>query len=87
MEDISISDYKSNQQQGARQYKDLITIHCGKSEGSMKDRLKVDHGGKVRRISLSEKTVKNACESHGADLIRYLYRTYLKIVSIFTVRQ
>ncbi|XP_004500489.1 phosphoinositide phospholipase C 6 [Cicer arietinum] len=79
MEDISISDYKSNQQQGARQYKDLITIHCGKSEGSMKDRLKVDHGGKVRRISLSEKTVKNACESHGADLIRFTQKNILRV--------
>ncbi|KAI5407616.1 hypothetical protein KIW84_053751 [Lathyrus oleraceus] len=70
LEDINTSDYKVNQQ-STRGYKHLITIHGGKSEGTMKDRLKVD-GGKVRRLSLSEKKLKTASESHGPDLIRYL---------------
>jgi len=49
----------------------LIAIHGGKSEGNMKDILKVD-GGKVRRLSLSEKKLKTASKSHGPDLIRCL---------------
>lgn len=70
LEDISTSDYKTNQQ-SPRGYKHLITIHGGKSHGTMKDKLKVDDG-KVRRLSLSEKKLKTASESHGPDLIRYL---------------
>jgi phosphatidylinositol phospholipase C delta len=68
-EDIKTSYYKSNLQ-SPREYRHLITIHGGKSEGTMKDRLKVD--GKVRRLSLSEKKLKTASESHGDELIRYL---------------
>lgn len=77
MEDISTSYYKSNQQ-GAREYRHLITIHGGKSEGTMKDRLKVD-GGKVKRLSLSEKKLKSASESHGAELIRFTQKNILRI--------
>lgn len=85
-EDINTSDNKSNQQ-GVRQYKHLIAIHGGKSKGSMKNRLKDDV--KVRRLSLSEKKLKSASESHGADLIRYLSNSFehcqfeLKIWSAF----
>ncbi|XP_045800805.1 phosphoinositide phospholipase C 6-like isoform X2 [Trifolium pratense] len=76
-EDINTSDYKSNQQ-SPREYRQLITIHGGKSEGTMKDRLKVDDG-KVRRLSLSEKKLKTASESHGADLIRFTQKNILRI--------
>ncbi|KAI5407612.1 phosphoinositide phospholipase C 6 [Lathyrus oleraceus] len=77
LEDINTSDYKVNQQ-STRGYKHLITIHGGKSEGTMKDRLKVD-GGKVRRLSLSEKKLKTASESHGPDLIRFTQKNILRI--------
>lgn len=68
-ENLNTSDNIPNQQ-GECRYKHLITIHGGKSKGSMKDQLKDDI--KVRRLSLSEKKLKSASESHGADLIRYL---------------
>ncbi|CAI8597339.1 unnamed protein product [Vicia faba] len=77
LEDISTSDYKANQQ-SPRGYKHLITIHGGKSHGTMKDKLKVD-GGKVRRLSLSEKKLKTASESHGPDLIRFTQKNILRI--------
>lgn len=70
-EDINTCDDNKSNQQGTRQYKHLITIHGGKSKGSMKDRLKVD--GEVKRLSLSEKKLKSASKSRGGDLIRYLY--------------
>ncbi|KAK7317844.1 hypothetical protein RJT34_02414 [Clitoria ternatea] len=73
---IIICDNKQNQQ-GARQYKHLITIHGGKSKGSMMDRLKDDI--KVRRLSLSEKKLKGACESHGAELIRFTQKNILRV--------
>lgn len=80
-EEINTSGEISNQQQqGTRQYKHLITIHGGKCKGSMKNQLKVDDGGKVIRLSLDEKKLKSACESHGADLIRYLSN----LLSVFT---
>ncbi|TKY47542.1 Phosphoinositide phospholipase C 6 [Spatholobus suberectus] len=75
-EDINTSDNKPNQQ-GARQYKHLITIHGGKSKGSMKDRLK--DNTKVRRLSLSEKKLKSASETHGADLIRFTQKNILRV--------
>ncbi|XP_027337550.1 phosphoinositide phospholipase C 6-like [Abrus precatorius] len=75
-EDINECDNIPNQQD-ARQYKHLITIYGGKSKGSMKDRLKDDT--KVRRLSLSEKKLKSACESHGADLIRFTQKNILRV--------
>lgn len=94
-EEINTSGEISNQQQqqGTRQYKHLITIHGGKCKGSMKDQLKVDDSGKVIRLSLDEKKLKSACESHGADLIRlvpikltigvYISMSVLCSVSVF----
>ncbi|XP_061376618.1 phosphoinositide phospholipase C 6-like [Gastrolobium bilobum] len=75
-EDINTCDNKPNQL-GSRRYKELITIYGGKSEGSMKDRLKID--SKVRRLSLSEKKLKSASESHGADLIRFTQKNILRV--------
>ncbi|GAU37005.1 hypothetical protein TSUD_150420 [Trifolium subterraneum] len=75
--DINTSDHKSKQQ-NPREYRHLITIHGGKSEGCMKDSLKVD-GGKVRRLSLCEKKLKTASESHGADLIKFTQKNILRI--------
>ncbi|CAJ1860362.1 unnamed protein product [Sphenostylis stenocarpa] len=75
-ETINTSDNKPNQQ-GLRKYKQLITIHGGKSKGSMKDQLKDDI--KVRRLSLGEKKLKSASESHGADLIRFTQRNILRV--------
>lgn len=68
-ENINTSNNIPNKQ-GVLPYKHLITIHGGKTKGSIKDQLKDDT--KVKRLSLSEKKLKSASESHGADLIRYL---------------
>ncbi|OIV97419.1 hypothetical protein TanjilG_16180 [Lupinus angustifolius] len=73
-EDIST---KKPNLRGAVQYKHLITIHGVKSKGTIKELLKVD--GKVRRLSLSEKKLKSASESHGTDIIRFTRENILRV--------
>ncbi|KAK7305874.1 hypothetical protein VNO77_43786 [Canavalia gladiata] len=75
-EDINTYDDIPNQK-GGLQYKHLIAIHGGKSKGSMTDRLKDDT--KVKRLSLSEKILKSASESHGAELIRFTKKNILRV--------
>lgn len=70
-EDINVSDKKSSQQ-GAPEYKRLITIHAGKPKGGLKDALKVV-ANKVRRLSLSEQALEKAAINHGTDVVRYLF--------------
>ena len=55
-------------QQGAPEYKSLITIHAGKPKGDVQDDLKVV--GQVRRLSLSEQKLEKASESYGPDIVR-----------------
>ncbi|KAI4306828.1 hypothetical protein L6164_030073 [Bauhinia variegata] len=74
-EDINACDHKS--QESAPEYKRLITIHGGKLKGHLKDTLKCD--GKVKRLSLSEQKLKKACESHGADIVRFTQENILRI--------
>ncbi|MED6191905.1 hypothetical protein PIB30_004983 [Stylosanthes scabra] len=76
-EDINICDLKPNQQ-NAPEYKHLIAIHGGKSKGSVKDRLKAD-SEVVKRLSLSEKKLKSASETHGRDIIRFTQRNILRV--------
>lgn len=80
-EDTNASDNKESEQ-GAPEYKHLITIHCGKSKGPMKDCLKVED--KVKRLSLSEKKLKSAFESHGVDLNRCVSNLYSMFGSRFS---
>ncbi|KAK7281150.1 hypothetical protein RIF29_08876 [Crotalaria pallida] len=75
-EDKNTCDQKPNQL-SPRPYKHLITIHGGKSKGAMKERLKVD--SKVKRLSLSEKKLKSASESHGTDIIRFTQKNILRV--------
>lgn len=57
-------------QQGAPEYKRLITIHAGKPKGGcLKDALNVQ-GDKVRRLSLSEQGLEKAIASNGSDVVR-----------------
>ncbi|RYQ83790.1 hypothetical protein Ahy_B10g102638 isoform A [Arachis hypogaea] len=76
-EDTNICDFKPNQQ-NAPEYKHLIAIHGGKSKGSVKDRLKAD-SEVVKRLSLSEKKLKSASESHGKDIIRFTQKNILRV--------
>lgn len=68
---------KKPDQQGAPEYKRLITIHAGKPKGPVKDHLKI--AGGVKRLSLSEQELEKASASYGTDIVRYLSnsRTYL----------
>ncbi|XP_020212939.1 phosphoinositide phospholipase C 6-like isoform X2 [Cajanus cajan] len=75
-EDTNTRDNKPNQL-GARQYKHMITILGGKAKGSMMERLKEDT--KVRRLSLSEKKLKSASETYGAELIRFTQKNILRV--------
>ncbi|BAT86434.1 Phosphoinositide phospholipase C 6 [Vigna angularis] len=75
-ENINTSNNIPNKQ-GVLRYKHLITIHGGKTKGSIKDQLKDDT--KVKRLSLSEKKLKSASESHGADLIRFTQKNILRV--------
>lgn len=56
----------------ASDYKSLIAIHAGKPKGGLKEALKVE-ANKVRRLSLSEQSLEKATESHGTDVVRYLW--------------
>ncbi|KAI4306460.1 hypothetical protein L6164_029736 [Bauhinia variegata] len=74
--DLNASEYKSSQQ-GAPQYKRLITIHAGKPKGQIKDHLNVD--GDVKRLSLSEQELEKTSESHGNDLVRFTQKNILRV--------
>ena len=68
-EELNESDQKSCQQ-GAPEYKRLITIHAGKPKGHIMDHLNVV--GDAKRLSLSEQTLEKAAESYGVHLVRLL---------------
>ncbi|XP_057452643.1 uncharacterized protein LOC130744479 [Lotus japonicus] len=69
---INVHCNKANEK-GAPEYKHLITIHCGYSKGPMKVE------DKVKRLSLSEKKLKSAFESLGADLFRFTQKNILRV--------
>lgn len=54
-------------------YKRLIAIHAGKPKGGLKEALKIDPD-KVRRLSLSEQALEKAAESHGTDIVRFVFQ-------------
>jgi len=60
---------KKPDQQGAPEYKRLITIHAGKPKGPVKDHLNVVGG--VKRLSLSEQELERASTTYGSDIVRY----------------
>lgn len=82
--DTSESSSRSGQN-GAPEYKRLITIHAGKPRGHLKDALQVALD-KVKRLSLSEQELERATTSHGTDVVRYVYikclHKYLDILLI-----
>lgn len=57
----------------ASAYKRLIAIHAGKPKGGLKEALKIDPD-KVRRLSLSEQALEKAAESHGTDIVRFVFQ-------------
>lgn len=66
-------------QQGAPEYKRLITIHAGKPKGGcLKDALNVQ-GDKVRRLSLSEQGLEKAIASNGSDVVRFTQKNILRV--------
>ncbi|XP_022990997.1 phosphoinositide phospholipase C 6 [Cucurbita maxima] len=66
-------------QQGAPEYKRLITIHAGKPKGGcLKDALNVQ-GEKVRRLSLSEQGLEKAVVSDGTDVVRFTQKNILRV--------
>ncbi|XWS71572.1 hypothetical protein CRYUN_Cryun03dG0149400 [Craigia yunnanensis] len=63
---------------GAPVYKRLIAIHAGKPKGGLKEALKVELD-KFRRLSLSEQALEKATKSHGADVVRFTQKNFLRI--------
>ena len=68
-EDLEDEDDKL-EHNAAPEYRHLIAIHAGKLKGGLKEWLRVDPD-KVRRLSLSERELEKASETHGKDIIRY----------------
>ena len=65
-------DDSNHRPQLASAYKRLIAIHAGKPKGGLKEALKVDPN-KVRRLSLSEQALEKAAESHGTEIVRFVF--------------
>ncbi|KAB1217612.1 Phosphoinositide phospholipase C 6 [Morella rubra] len=76
-EDINLCENKSGQQ-GAPEYKRLITIRAGKPKGDLEDALEVV-ADKVRRLSLSEQALEKAMTDHGTDIVRFTQKNVLRI--------
>ncbi|KAG6665897.1 hypothetical protein I3843_02G168900 [Carya illinoinensis] len=76
-EDINGCVHKSAQE-GAPEYKRLITIHAGKPKGSLKDALQVVVD-EVRRLSLSEQALEKAASNHGTDVVRFTQKNILRV--------
>lgn len=53
------------------EYKDLIAIHAVKKTGDVREALHVD-SNKVKRLSLSEQELVEACKEHGQQIVRYM---------------
>ncbi|KAI3514053.1 hypothetical protein L1887_12369 [Cichorium endivia] len=60
------------------EYKDLIAIHAVKHKGNLQDSLHVD-SNKVKRLSLSEQELVEACKEHGQQIVRFTQRNILRI--------
>lgn len=65
-------DDSTHRGQVASAYKRLIAIHAGKPKGGLKEALKIDPD-KVRRLSLSEQALEKAAESHGTEIVRFVF--------------
>lgn len=66
---------EENMQGEVPEYKDLIAIHAVKHKGDMHDSLHVDPN-KVKRLSLSEQELVEACKEHGQQIVRYILTFY-----------
>ncbi|KAL4571147.1 hypothetical protein LXL04_017898 [Taraxacum kok-saghyz] len=60
------------------EYKDLIAIHAVKHKGNLQDSLNVDQN-KVKRLSLSEQDLVEACREHGEEIVRFTERNILRV--------
>lgn len=60
------------------EYKDLIAIHAVKKTGDVREALHVD-SNKVKRLSLSEQELVEACIEHGQQIVRFTQRNILRV--------
>ncbi|KAI3682127.1 hypothetical protein L2E82_50159 [Cichorium intybus] len=60
------------------EYRDLIAIHAVKHKGNLQDSLHAD-SNKVKRLSLSEQELVEACKEHGQQIVRFTQRNILRI--------
>ncbi|KAL1197238.1 Phosphoinositide phospholipase C 4 [Cardamine amara subsp. amara] len=77
-EDRGLCDFDMSCHLQAPEYKRLIAIHAGKPKGGLRMALKVDPN-KIRRLSLSEQLLEKAVGSHGADVVRFTQKNFLRI--------
>ncbi|XP_027941563.1 phosphoinositide phospholipase C 6-like [Vigna unguiculata] len=75
-ESLNARDKKPDQQ-GAPEYKRLITIHAGKPKGPVKDHLNVVGG--VKRLSLSEQELERASTTYGSDIVRFTQKNIIRV--------
>ncbi|KAK7320601.1 hypothetical protein VNO77_30225 [Canavalia gladiata] len=75
-EGLNARDKKSDQQ-GAPEYKRLITIHAGKPKGHIKDHLNIM--GDVKRLSLSEQELERASVTYGSDIVRFTQKNIIRV--------
>ncbi|OIW02722.1 hypothetical protein TanjilG_29498 [Lupinus angustifolius] len=76
-EDSDESDTKL-QNNGAPEYRRLITIHAGKPKGGLRESLKVD-ADKVRRVSLSEGQLEKAVITLGKEFVRFTQGNIVRV--------
>ncbi|KAJ0738074.1 putative phosphoinositide phospholipase C [Helianthus annuus] len=60
------------------EYRDLIAIHAVKHQGDLHDSLRVDPNN-VRRLSLSEQELVEACKEHGHQIERFTQNNILRV--------
>ncbi|KAM6578242.1 hypothetical protein CsatB_030079 [Cannabis sativa] len=62
------------------EYKQLIAIHAGKPKGELNTWLAdLNSSVKIKRLSLSEQELENAIKHHGADIVRFTQRNFLRV--------
>ncbi|PWA49899.1 phospholipase C1 [Artemisia annua] len=60
------------------EYKDLIAIHAVKIKGDLRASLHVEPN-KVKRLSLSEQELVEACQEHGNQIMRFTQNNILRV--------
>ncbi|XP_062085468.1 phosphoinositide phospholipase C 2-like [Humulus lupulus] len=79
-DDDDDDEYYDEEENVIPEYKQLIAIHAGKPKGLLQNWLSdLNSSVKIKRLSLSEQELESAIKHHGADIVKFTQRNFLRV--------